>query len=412
MLKLLAVLLVGWVGWCLAASSANHYATLQVRRTATQKEIAAAYRSLAREYHPDKNPGDESSQAKFIELTQAYEVLSDPRTKAGYDASLEPRARRSQSSSYEQGERTFVFQQGGRTFVVRESDLYGGGAGGNPFLNPRWRPRSRAGAARQSYHAHYHMSVTSLESVIMALGLGTFLAAAFLWAKLSSPLYPVRPSGGAPAQAASPSPPASKPHPTDPYHSKPRTFGSDSSTGLVAFTPSLLRRRGWRTVCCFPEGPEDCAKLGQLASRFASDRLTFAVVDVRTKPEWVLFLTNEFPEQITDQAAKGEGQHTQQMRQQDKESSSQSPEQAQSSIPTLVVFGSSGNKAAACHLGHCNRPDDAGHPQMTRRPRGHSFPLKDYTRLQGWLERLVDGLIPLKVLHGEIPSNIKTRTTD
>lgn len=63
----------------------DYYAILGVPRNATEKEIKQAYRRLARKYHPDVNPGDKSAEEKFKEISEAYEVLSDPEKRAKYD---------------------------------------------------------------------------------------------------------------------------------------------------------------------------------------------------------------------------------------------------------------------------------------------------------------------------------------
>ena len=62
--------------------SKDYYTTLGVPRTASQEEIKKAYRKLAHQYHPDKKGGDE---AKFKEVNEAYQVLSDPKKKSSYD---------------------------------------------------------------------------------------------------------------------------------------------------------------------------------------------------------------------------------------------------------------------------------------------------------------------------------------
>ncbi|GIH28065.1 chaperone protein DnaJ 2 [Acrocarpospora phusangensis] len=67
----------------------DYYATLGVRRDASQDEIKKAYRRLARELHPDVNP-DPQTQERFKEITQAYEVLSDPQKRQMHDLGGDP----------------------------------------------------------------------------------------------------------------------------------------------------------------------------------------------------------------------------------------------------------------------------------------------------------------------------------
>ena len=63
----------------------DYYEVLGVERTASDKEIKAAYRKLALQYHPDKNPGDKSAEERFKEAAEAYAVLSDAEKRARYD---------------------------------------------------------------------------------------------------------------------------------------------------------------------------------------------------------------------------------------------------------------------------------------------------------------------------------------
>jgi DnaJ-class molecular chaperone len=63
----------------------DYYDVLGVPRSASEKDIRQAYRKLARQYHPDLNPNDKQAEAKFKEIGQAYEVLSDVEKRKGYD---------------------------------------------------------------------------------------------------------------------------------------------------------------------------------------------------------------------------------------------------------------------------------------------------------------------------------------
>lgn len=63
----------------------DYYTTLGIAKTASEKEIKQAFRKLARKYHPDVNPGDKGAEARFKELNEANEVLSDPAKRKKYD---------------------------------------------------------------------------------------------------------------------------------------------------------------------------------------------------------------------------------------------------------------------------------------------------------------------------------------
>lgn len=63
----------------------DYYATLGVQRAASEQEIKKAYRKLAQQYHPDKNPGDKQAEQRFKEVNEAYSVLSDAEKRSQYD---------------------------------------------------------------------------------------------------------------------------------------------------------------------------------------------------------------------------------------------------------------------------------------------------------------------------------------
>ncbi len=110
----------------------DYYKVLGVERAASEKDIKSAYRRLAQQYHPDKNPGDKRAEEKFKEINEAYEVLGDAQKRAKYDRL---------GASYAQWERAghpgagFDFSQwasggAGSRGGPDLNDLFGGEAGG------------------------------------------------------------------------------------------------------------------------------------------------------------------------------------------------------------------------------------------------------------------------------------------
>src|ERR1700761_9397919 len=63
----------------------DYYGTLGVKKTATADDIRKAFRKLARKYHPDVNPGDKKAEEKFKEISEANDVLSEPKKRKIYD---------------------------------------------------------------------------------------------------------------------------------------------------------------------------------------------------------------------------------------------------------------------------------------------------------------------------------------
>ena len=63
----------------------DYYETLGVARDADAAALKRAFRNLAKQHHPDRNPGDESSEQKFKQVNEAYEALKDPQKRAAYD---------------------------------------------------------------------------------------------------------------------------------------------------------------------------------------------------------------------------------------------------------------------------------------------------------------------------------------
>ncbi|CAM1500542.1 Fc.00g097040.m01.CDS01 [Cosmosporella sp. VM-42] len=69
----------------LALCAEDYYNVLGVGRSASDKELKSAYRRLSKKYHPDKNPGDDTAHDKFVEVSEAYDVLSDSDSRRIYD---------------------------------------------------------------------------------------------------------------------------------------------------------------------------------------------------------------------------------------------------------------------------------------------------------------------------------------
>lgn len=132
----------------------DYYNTLGVSRSATDKDIKAAYRRLARQYHPDVNPGNKSAEDKFKEINQAFEILSDADKRKKYDQYGENwqygdqmEAARQQQQQQSQGGWNFNQQAGPESYQTFEEgdlesifgDLLGGRGGG--FGRRASRPR-------------------------------------------------------------------------------------------------------------------------------------------------------------------------------------------------------------------------------------------------------------------------------
>jgi len=66
-------------------SKRDYYEVLGVSKSADEKDLKAAFRKLAMQYHPDRNPGDKASEAAFKEINEAYDSLKDPQKRAAYD---------------------------------------------------------------------------------------------------------------------------------------------------------------------------------------------------------------------------------------------------------------------------------------------------------------------------------------
>ena len=140
----------------------DYYKILGVEKAASQKQIKKAYRRLARKYHPDVNPGDKTAEARFKDINEAHEVLSDPEKRQKYD---QLGANWQQWQRMGGDPRGFDWSQwsagrqpgGGRVHVEYADlgDLFGGSGGFSEFFRNIFggmggsqysqRPRSRRG---------------------------------------------------------------------------------------------------------------------------------------------------------------------------------------------------------------------------------------------------------------------------
>ena len=126
-----------------------YYEVLEVERTANDGELKAAFRKLAMKWHPDRNSGDKSSEVRFKEINEAYEVLKDPNKRAAYD--------RYGHAAFEQG----VGGPGGgfgdvaSAFADIFDDLFGMGGGGR---------RGRGGGRERGADLRYNMEISLEEA--------------------------------------------------------------------------------------------------------------------------------------------------------------------------------------------------------------------------------------------------------
>jgi molecular chaperone DnaJ len=113
------------------AERTDYYKTLGVGKNASDAEIKKAYRKLARQYHPDRNPGDKKAEERFKQISQAYDVLSDTDKRKAYDRGQGPLGGFGMPGGFDPS--SF-----GGNFSDILSNLFGGVAGGQ---------RGRGGAA-------------------------------------------------------------------------------------------------------------------------------------------------------------------------------------------------------------------------------------------------------------------------
>ncbi|MFZ6026583.1 MAG: DnaJ C-terminal domain-containing protein [Chloroflexota bacterium] len=111
----------------------DYYKTLGVERNADEGTIKKAYRKLAMQYHPDRNPGDQKAEERFKQVNEAYQVLSDPAKRARYDQlgqSYSQWQQRGGSTGGFDWSQWYANPGGGQRVNVNLDDLFGQGGGG------------------------------------------------------------------------------------------------------------------------------------------------------------------------------------------------------------------------------------------------------------------------------------------
>ena len=115
----------------------DYYKILGVERNASEDDIRKAYRKMAMQYHPDRNPNDKQAEERFKELNEAYQVLNDPKKRAHYDrlgSDYSTWQRRGAPGDFNWGDYVGGYPGGARVNMEDLDDLFGGAGGFSDFF--------------------------------------------------------------------------------------------------------------------------------------------------------------------------------------------------------------------------------------------------------------------------------------
>jgi DnaJ-class molecular chaperone len=144
--------------------AADPYATLGVKKDASQADIQKAYRRLAKNFHPDLNPGNTAAEDKFKEISAAYDLLSDPSKRARFDrgeidASGSERPR-------QQYYRDFADQEGWSAYTNNSGFAdFGDFSGSEDILSEIFGRTGRAGRRRRGQDVRYQLDLSFLDAI-------------------------------------------------------------------------------------------------------------------------------------------------------------------------------------------------------------------------------------------------------
>jgi DnaJ-class molecular chaperone len=144
--------------------AADPYATLGVKKDASQADIQKAYRRLAKNFHPDLNPGNTAAEDKFKEISAAYDLLSDPNKRARFDrgevdASGTERPR-------QQYYRDFADQEGWSAYTNNSGFAdFGDFSGSEDILSEIFGRTGRAGRRRRGQDVRYQLDLSFLDAI-------------------------------------------------------------------------------------------------------------------------------------------------------------------------------------------------------------------------------------------------------